>query len=86
MSPEERVPYATALDFGRALTDRIANAATSSPYRVNQLRRHFAYGRLLARLFLHQPQRWVLKGATGLLARLPERGPAQHRHRPVLLR
>lgn len=72
MNPEERVPYATALDFERALTDCIANAAASSPHRVNQLRRHFAYGRLLTRLFLHLPERWVLKDATGLLARLPE--------------
>ena len=72
MNPEEQVPYATAVDFDRALTDRIASAAASSPYRVSQLRRHFAYGRLLTRLFLHQPERWVLKGATGLLARLPE--------------
>jgi len=72
MNPGEGVPYATAIDFDRALTDRIANAAASSPYRTNQLRRHFAYGRLLTRLFLHQPKRWVLKGATGLLARLPQ--------------
>lgn len=72
MDPEEQVPYATAVDFDRALADRIANAAASSPYRVSQLRRHFAYGRLLTRIFLHQPERWVLKGATGLLTRLPQ--------------
>lgn len=76
MAPEERVPYATARAFEDALTARIANAASSLPYGVAELRRQFAYGRLLARVFLHQPERWVLKGATGLLARMP--GQARH--------
>ncbi|MEE8498682.1 MAG: nucleotidyl transferase AbiEii/AbiGii toxin family protein [Acidimicrobiia bacterium] len=72
----DRIPYQTAKDFDRALTDRIASAALILPYGVPQLRRQFAYGRLLARLFLHEPERWVLKGATGLLARMP--GKARH--------
>jgi len=76
MSPGGRVPYATALDFDRALSDLTARAAASSPYKVPQLRRHFAYSRLLARVFTHQPGLWVLKGAAGLLARLP--GRARH--------
>ncbi|NOY55550.1 MAG: nucleotidyl transferase AbiEii/AbiGii toxin family protein [Actinobacteria bacterium] len=73
MTPAEGVPYVSARDFERALTDRIANVAASSPHGVAELRRQFAYGRLLARLFIRQPERWVLKGATGLLARLPLR-------------
>lgn len=76
MSPGGRVPYATALDFDRALSDLMTRAATASPYEVPQLRRHFAYGRLLARIFTYQPDLWVLKGAAGLLARLP--GRARH--------
>jgi hypothetical protein len=76
MSPDGGVPYAGAGDFERALSDRIAEAATSSAYGVPQLRRHFAYGRLLTRMFIHQPEVWVLKGAVGLLARLP--GRARH--------
>lgn len=76
MESRVRFPYETAKDFDRALTDRIASAAHVLPYGVAQLRRQFAYGRLLARLFLHQPDRWVLKGATGLLARMP--GKARH--------
>ncbi|MDK1039571.1 MAG: nucleotidyl transferase AbiEii/AbiGii toxin family protein [Actinomycetota bacterium] len=76
MESPDRVGYATPKDFDRALTDRIALAATTAPYRVPQLRRQFAYGRLLARVFLHGPERWVLKGATGLLARIP--GRARH--------
>lgn len=72
----EGVPYASARDFERAVVDRIASAAASSPYGVPELRRQFAFGRLLARVFIHDPDRWVLKGATGLLARLP--GRARH--------
>jgi hypothetical protein len=52
MNPGEGVPYASARDFERALTDRIANAAASSPHGVAELRRQFAYGCLLARLFI----------------------------------
>ena len=38
---------------------------------VDQLLRQFAYARLLARLFVLAPDNWVLKGATGLVVRLP---------------
>jgi len=80
IEPPDRVPYATPKDFDRALTDRIALAGTTLPYSVAQLRRRFAYGRLLARVFLHAPECWVLKGATSLLARIP----GQARHNPSL--
>jgi len=76
MESSGEFPYETAKDFSRALTDRIASGAQVLPYGAPQLRRQFAYGRLLARLFLHGPERWVLKGATGLLARMP--GKARH--------
>ena len=76
MSSEHGVPYASATAFERALSDRIARSSATLPYGVPQLRRQFAYGRMLARVFIHDPDRWVLKGATGLLARLP--GQARH--------
>jgi hypothetical protein len=73
MKPEEGLPYAWASDFARALVDRIASAAKSSPYGVAEIRRQFAYSRLLARVFIHAPDDWVVKGAAGLLARIPGR-------------
>lgn len=76
MQPEEGVPYASARDFERALVDRIAGVAESSPYGVAEIRRQFAYARLLARVFTHAPDSWVVKGAAGLLARMP--GRARH--------
>jgi len=76
MSTQDGVHYATARAFDRALSDRITSAAASSQHGVAELRRQFAYGRLLARVFSHEPDRWVLKGATGLLARIP--GQARH--------
>ncbi|MBM3696638.1 MAG: nucleotidyl transferase AbiEii/AbiGii toxin family protein [Actinobacteria bacterium] len=76
MSADRRVPYAAAADFERAIGDLIAQAAASAPYGVSDLRRQFAYGRLLARVFTHQPDLWVLKGAAGLLTRIP--GRARH--------
>lgn len=67
---------AVAYDTPRALLDAIAarvrNAVEAgSPYTASQLRRQFAYDRLLARVFLAEPDRWVLKGAGNLLARIP---------------
>lgn len=76
MTSEAGVPYASARDFERALVDRIASAAASSPYGVAEIRRQLAYGRLLARVFIHAPDDWVVKGAAGLLARIP--GRARH--------
>ena len=73
---QEGVPYVSAKDFARALADRITTAAASSPHGVQESHRQFAYGRFLTRVFLHDPARWVLKGATGLLARL--QGQARH--------
>jgi Nucleotidyl transferase AbiEii toxin, Type IV TA system len=76
MEPGDSLSYKTAKAFESAVTARIANKAATSPYGVAELRRQFAYGRLLSRVFQHQPAHWVLKGATGLLARMP--GQARH--------
>ncbi len=66
------VPYATPRALIDAITTRIRNAVTAgSPYTASQQRRQLAYDRLLARVFLAAPERWVLKGAGNLLARIP---------------
>ena len=63
--------YKTAKAFHDAIKAKLANAAMTSPHSVAELRRQFAYDRLLARVFLCDPESWVLKGAAGLLARVP---------------
>ncbi len=65
------VPYRTADAFRRAVVDRIARAAKSSSFSIAQLRRQFAYDRLLTRVFAAYGSQWVLKGAGGLLVRVP---------------
>ncbi|PSL05932.1 nucleotidyltransferase AbiEii toxin of type IV toxin-antitoxin system [Haloactinopolyspora alba] len=66
------LPYANATAFRTALKDRLAAIATTqSNYTTDELHRQFAYDRALARIFSSQDaDRWVLKGAGALLARL----------------
>jgi hypothetical protein len=64
-------PYRSPAALRAALTDRLKTLADSSPFTVTELHRQFAYDRLLARVFsTPDAQRWVLKGAAALLARL----------------
>ena len=70
------VAYESPRALDTAIKDRVASAAQTSPYSDAEMRRHIAYDRLLARVFLHDPDGWVLKGGTGLLARIP--GVARH--------
>jgi Nucleotidyl transferase AbiEii toxin, Type IV TA system len=64
-------PYRSPAALRAALTDRLKKLADSSPFTVTELHRQFAYDRLLARIFsAPDAQRWVLKGAAALLARL----------------
>lgn len=72
----DSLPYKTAAAFDAAIKAHVAEAADASSYTVGELRRQFGYDRLLSRLFSSQPDRWVLKGGTGMLARLP----SQARH------
>lgn len=65
----EAFPYRSAQAFGAALTARL-KATAGSRYSVSQLRRQFAYDRLLARLFTAADQQWILKGGVSMLARL----------------
>ncbi len=68
-----QLPYTTASAFDTALKAHLAAATETSVHGINELRRQFAYDRLLIRLFAADPDRWILKGAGGLLARHPER-------------
>ncbi len=67
------IPHATPEAFRQALTARIASTARSDALRIAELRRQFAYSRFLYRVFASGDSIWVLKGATGLLARIPSR-------------
>ena len=67
------IPYGTPDAFRQALKERIAEAASSDSRHIPEIRRRFAYSRFLYRVFASEDSRWVLKGATGLLARIPSR-------------
>ncbi len=64
-----QLPYRSPAAFRRALTDKLRDIASpNGPWSLADLQRQFAYDRLLARLYLVD-DRWVVKGATALLAR-----------------
>lgn len=63
-----RSRYATPAAFRRALTDRLKEAAKEGRWTLQQLQRQVAYDRLIERLYLADA-RWIIKGATALLAR-----------------
>lgn len=63
-------PYTSAQAFGAAITARLKHLAGVSGPSASQLRRQFAYDRLLARLFITSPQEWILKGGVSMIARL----------------
>ncbi|MCW3841684.1 nucleotidyl transferase AbiEii/AbiGii toxin family protein [Micromonospora yasonensis] len=64
--------YETPSAFRTALKERFGQIArVDRRYRLDELQRQFAYDRALARLFRSDgADRWVLKGAGALLARL----------------
>lgn len=69
--------YADPAALHQAITDRLRQLARGRPgTQLADLQRQFAYDRLLARLFIAEPDAWVVKGATALLARLG--GSARH--------
>ena len=69
--------YADPAALRQAIADRLRQLARDRPgAQLNDLQRQFAYDRLLARVFGAEPEAWVLKGATALLARLE--GSARH--------
>ena len=52
-----------------AIADRLRPLARERSVQLTDLQRQFAYDRLLCRVFSHDPDRWVLKGGTAMLAR-----------------
>lgn len=70
--------YATPVALRSAITDRLRTLVAAQPGRsLQDLLRQFTYDRLLYRVFsAPDSDRWVLKGATALLARLG--GDARH--------
>ena len=60
--------YGSPGAFRRALTDKLREQAKTGPWTLPQLQRQMAYDRLLERLYLVD-DRWIVKGATALLAR-----------------
>ena len=64
--------YASPQALRQAVKDRLSKLAQQREHsQLNDLLRQFAYDRLLARVFTLDPNRWVLKGAAAMLARLP---------------
>ncbi|KAA9375809.1 hypothetical protein F5972_26900 [Microbispora cellulosiformans] len=70
MQPSDGFPYTSPHAFGAAITDRLKQTAGDSPYSTTRRRRHFAYDRLLTRLFRSDDGGWILKGGVALLTRL----------------
>ena len=71
-SASSQLPYATPRALEAAITDKVAAVvAAGSFYNHDELRKHIAYDRLLARVFIAEPERWLLKGGGALLARIP---------------
>lgn len=60
--------YGTPAAFRAALTDRLRSLSQQTQWTLPQLRRQFAYDRLLERLY-QMDEGWVVKGAVALLAR-----------------
>jgi hypothetical protein len=69
-------PYSDPQALRQALADRLRPLAEESGIELSALQRQFAYDRLLCRVFKADSERWVLKGATAMLARLE--GRARH--------
>lgn len=65
--------YATAGAFQTALEARLRELAGRDHHRIASMRTQVAISRLLVRLSLAQPNEWITKGGTCLLARLGER-------------
>jgi len=69
--------YADPAALRQAIADHLRRLTRERPgSQLADLQRQFAYDRLLARVFGAEPDAWVLKGATALLARL--HGAARH--------
>jgi hypothetical protein len=63
-------PYRDPRAMRNAIADRLRPLARERGIQLSSLQRQFAYDRLLSRVFRADAARWVLKGATAMLARL----------------
>jgi len=63
-------PYGDPTAMRNAIADRLRPLARERGVELSSLQRQFAYDRLLSRVFRSEPDRWVLKGATAMLASL----------------
>jgi hypothetical protein len=68
--------YQTGTAFRRALETRIAERAADSGVSIQRLRKAVAFERLLARLLIVAPNRWMLKGGLALDFRIGARARA----------
>jgi hypothetical protein len=71
--------YPTGAAFRRALEDRLNQRARTTGEPVMRLRKNAVFQRLLARLLVVSPDRWLLKGALALDFRLSDREGARPR-------
>ena len=65
--------YKNGSAFRRALEDRLRTRSLRSGVPLVRLRKMVAFDRFLARLLLHQLDRWVVKGGLAIQLRLGER-------------
>ena len=68
MSDSGNRRYRTPESARRAVTDKLRAEAASGPWTLMDLQRQYAYDQLIERLY-RIDDKWVVKGATALLAR-----------------
>ncbi|MFF5986984.1 nucleotidyl transferase AbiEii/AbiGii toxin family protein [Prauserella flavalba] len=66
------MPYSNPKALQSALNARARSAAREQGIPASQLVNRFLLARLMARVFVHDPQGWVLKGGQALLVRWPD--------------
>lgn len=81
-------PPKTPTAFKASVRDRLKTRAKSTGRPFNELEREYLLQRFLARVFADPESPWILKGGTGLLARLPGARHSQdidllHRTQPL---
>lgn len=72
--------YADPRALRFAIADRLRPLAKDRAISLEDLLRQFAYDRLLCRVFAGDSERWILKGATAMLARI---GPGARHTRDI---
>jgi len=62
--------YESGAAFRRALEDRLRKMSLEKGVPLVRLRKMIAFDRILSRLFLHDPDQWIVKGGFALQLRL----------------